>query len=223
MPWFKVDDHFWSHPKVNDLSPSAVALWVRAGSFAAQHLTDGDVGAGTIKMLGYKRDAANELVNAGLWDAKDEKTWTFHDWAKYQPSKETVTAEREAARQRMREVRANRPRSSATPSRPGPVPDMTYVSESSPLDNRATDDSETTRQEQTARGVLEGGFNINPDRLIAHIRQRCDRAVTVAEAMRVATFLLDKGRDVKNPQGYVLTSITQSWAEVQKYIDEGKP
>lgn len=125
MTWFKVDDAFWSHPKVIDLSAEAVALWVRGGSYSAKHLTDGVVTNGAIRMLGYTRDAAVELVHAGLWDA-DGPDWVFHDWLDYQPTRESVEAEREAARERMKRVRANKPRtfggSSATPTRPDPTP-----------------------------------------------------------------------------------------------------
>ncbi len=34
MVWFKIDDGFWSHPKVLELSDAAVALWTRAGRTA---------------------------------------------------------------------------------------------------------------------------------------------------------------------------------------------
>lgn len=95
MPWFKIDDGFWSHPKVIELSDPAVALWVRAGSYCAGHLTDGLVRRSTLRMLGADRDAAIELVLAGLWDETGDG-WSFHDWDEYQPTREQVLAEREA-------------------------------------------------------------------------------------------------------------------------------
>lgn len=105
MPWFKVDDGFWSHPKVAELTNDAVALWVRGGSYASQHLTDGRVTVGTLRMLASSREIADELVIAGLWDQVDAKSWQFHDWQTYQPSREQVLEEREAAAERKRKSR----------------------------------------------------------------------------------------------------------------------
>jgi hypothetical protein len=86
LPWFKVDDGFWAHPKVLELSSQAVALWVRAGSYAAQHLTGGAVSPAVVRMLGYQDADAHQLVEAGLWDGKQDGKFTFHDWEVYQPS-----------------------------------------------------------------------------------------------------------------------------------------
>lgn len=93
MAWFKIDDQFWSHPKVNDLSAAAGWLWVRAGSWSANHLTDGYVSYGTVRMLGTVK-LANELVKCGLW-VKAEGGYKFHDWDVYQPSGEAVEKLRE--------------------------------------------------------------------------------------------------------------------------------
>lgn len=102
MPWFKIDDGFWSHPKILELSDAAVALWVRAGSYCAGHLTDGVVKRSTLRMLGADRDAATELVLAGLWDTNSDGVWSFHDWEDYQPTREEVLKDRAAAAERKR-------------------------------------------------------------------------------------------------------------------------
>lgn len=101
MVWFKIDDGFWSHPKVLELSDAAVALWTRAGAYCAGHLTNGEVKRSTLRVLGADHDAAVELVLAGLWD-ETAAGWTFHDWAVYQPTREQVLAERAAATERKR-------------------------------------------------------------------------------------------------------------------------
>lgn len=95
MTWFKVDDSFHSHPKVLGLSDGAVALWLKAGTWAAQHLTDGRVPSTVLRALGYRDRHADELVRAGLWRVAGDG-WTFHDWSGYQPSKAQVQASREA-------------------------------------------------------------------------------------------------------------------------------
>lgn len=104
MVWFKIDDGFWSHPKVLELSDAALALWVRAGSYCAQQLTDGHVTRAALRMLGGNHDAAVELVIAGLWDeAEGGNGWVFHDWDDYQPTREQVMEQRakEALRQEL--------------------------------------------------------------------------------------------------------------------------
>jgi hypothetical protein len=50
---------------------------------------------------------AEELVRAGLWDIA-EGGWMFRDWVDYQPTKAEVEAERDAARERMKRVRAKK-------------------------------------------------------------------------------------------------------------------
>lgn len=90
MPWFKVDDQFWSHPKVIELSSDAIALWVRAGSYAAQQLTDGRITVGALRMLTADRAVADELVLGGLWVQVDQRTWAFKDWHDYQPTSAEV-------------------------------------------------------------------------------------------------------------------------------------
>lgn len=82
MTWFKVDDGFWSHPKVIALSDPAVALWVRAGTYACQHRLGGFVPAHVLHVLGAA-ESANELVESGMWH-KAEGGWRFHQWRRWQ-------------------------------------------------------------------------------------------------------------------------------------------
>jgi hypothetical protein len=107
MPWFKIDDGFHGHPKVVDVSLDAVGLWTLAGSWCAKYLTDGFVPEKTVVRLGGSREAAGELVGAGLWVGAADG-YQFKDWGDYQPLKEDVEAERAAAQERMRKVRAAR-------------------------------------------------------------------------------------------------------------------
>lgn len=143
MPWFKVDDAFHSHPKVMELSVEAVGLWTLAGTWCANYLTDGVIKESVLHRFGRTsanvRELCDELVKSGLWEAVDEGVYQYRDWADYQPVKDDVEAEREAARERMRQVRArkklpkrsedvraNNSRSSeevrVTPTRPDPIP-----------------------------------------------------------------------------------------------------
>lgn len=104
MPWFKVDDQLYSHPKWLATSPAARALWVSAGSWCAAHLTDGQVPRHVLSILGGRPRDAADLVRAGLWVTADDG-WAFHGWLEMQPSAEQVEGERAAARDRQRRAR----------------------------------------------------------------------------------------------------------------------
>jgi len=225
MVWFKIDDGFWSHPKVLELSDGAVALWARAGAYSAGHLTDGVVKGSTLRLLASDRDHAVELVLAGLWDEHPDG-YVFHDWVDYQPTREQVEAEREATRARVAKSRerrsgngvsngvtapvsngvSNSAPSRPVPSRPDPTMTTSQVSHATPVDN-------------SARGTLSG-LGINPDRLMSEIKSHTGRQVGPVGALQVAMAWLDRGVNVKKPLPYLVTCLREGAVEVQQFIDE---
>lgn len=109
MTWFKVDDTFYGHPKLTELEQGscyfeAISLWVLAGSWCAAQLTDGAIPAGQIRKLGCKKRAAEELVRVGLWE-RTTTGYAYHDWAKYQPTREEIEVRRRATAERVRRSR----------------------------------------------------------------------------------------------------------------------
>jgi len=114
MPWLRIDDGFADHGKVEDLSPGALALWVRAACWcrkATNARTNGFVPRSKLTTILKNRVGqeeaealARELVEAtgggvfsvGLWEAA-EGGWRFHDWGYYQPEREAMSRS-EAAR-----------------------------------------------------------------------------------------------------------------------------
>lgn len=66
MPWFKIDDKAHSHPKFMRAGNAALGLWLRCGSYSAQHLTEGIVPGAIAQMYGTAPQAA-KLVKTGLW------------------------------------------------------------------------------------------------------------------------------------------------------------
>lgn len=108
MPWLKVDDSFYDHPKVFDAPDCAVALWTRAGCWAARNLTDGFVPSSMPARLCDDPDTAvRELIRRGLWK-RAKGGYQFHDWHEYQPTRASVDEQRAAARERMRKLRSQR-------------------------------------------------------------------------------------------------------------------
>jgi hypothetical protein len=106
MPWFKVDDNLALHAKVLTAGNGAMGLWVRAGAWSMQQLTDGFVPNAIAATLGTKGEAGR-LVSAGLWDQKDDG-YQFHEWEQRQPSRVQLHAERDAAAERKRKSRERR-------------------------------------------------------------------------------------------------------------------
>ena len=106
MPWFKVDDGFAVHPKALKAGNAACGLWVRAGSWAMQQLTDGFIPDHVLPTLGTKREA-QALVDAGLWE-RGVSGWMFHEWTERQPSREQVEKDRADAAERQRKAREKR-------------------------------------------------------------------------------------------------------------------
>ena len=96
MTWFKVDDKLHDHRKTRAAGKAAMGVWVCAGSWAADNLTDGFVPATILPRWGNGRDAAR-LCEVGLWvpDEQDgEQGWRFHEWAERQPTRAQKMAER---------------------------------------------------------------------------------------------------------------------------------
>lgn len=110
VTWFKVDDAFCTHPKVQGLDLAALGLWVKAGSWCAQQLTDGVISDREIRTLGGTRKQAEKLVTAGLWSVDDappsSRRYVFNDWRDYQPTRRRVLDKRAKDAARKAEARA---------------------------------------------------------------------------------------------------------------------
>ena len=113
MVWFRVDDGFHDHPKVEALLESkhasdAIALWTLAGSWCSKQLTDGEISTSKVARLGIRNHAkaAHELVRVRLWE-QTESGFRFHQWTECQRTREDVVQTRREASDRMRRTRAN--------------------------------------------------------------------------------------------------------------------
>jgi len=104
MVWFKVDDTLAFHEKAVRAGNPAMGLWVRAGSWCAQMLTEGFVPDHMVATLGTKAQA-KALTDAGLWVREDDG-YRFHEWLNYNPTAEEVRAEQ--ARKHEAKVAAGR-------------------------------------------------------------------------------------------------------------------
>lgn len=191
--WFKVDDKLHDHRKARAAGAAAMGVWVLAGSWAADNLTDGFIPTTILPRWGRPRDA-KRLVEVGLWHADEqdgEKGWRFHEWHERQPSRAQKLAERAAKAEagRVGGLRSGRSRREAStkqgasglvelPTRPDPNP----KDSSSPVAD-ATLDPEMARDD-VERLCL---------RLADKIHNNGAKRPTITKAWRdAARLLLDK-------------------------------
>lgn len=120
MTWFRMDDGFAAHPKVerlrratrgDDLAFSAaVTTWTMMGTDCAARRTDGEFStdrATRVVLLSPAVVAAalEALVGVGLLERAGDEEWRFHDWSDYQPTREELEGERKANADRQKEWR----------------------------------------------------------------------------------------------------------------------
>jgi len=121
MPWFRVDDSMWRHPKFHGLDDAAVGMWARMGSWCSDphNLTEGFVPSAQWRHFSGDRRSflrrIGKLENARLVVRDDEADgWWMHDYLDYNPSSERVETRRD---QWKRAQAARRQRTAGTASR----------------------------------------------------------------------------------------------------------
>jgi hypothetical protein len=204
VPWFRLDDSFHSHPKIIAAGNEAIGLYVRCGTYAAQHLTDGFIPEDVALLYG-SAELADTLVSAKLW-RRARGGWRMPDYLDYNPSKEAVDKERKSAAERQRrrrdtmvsrrDSRRDDSVSHTTPSRsrPGSVVEViNRTNGSSPRASPAVIDS-IMKEVQTVTG----------------------RCITPDWAQRVADHILKS--DVANPAAYVRQAIRNEPNPRQRFL-----
>ena len=192
MTWFKIDDGFYDHPKVDDLPLSAVGLWTLTGTYAARHLSNGVITDLRVRKFGGTNDDVTALLTAGLWDTCDEG-YQFRNWTEYQPTRESVEAEREKNRKRAQKWREKK-RDPAVTS-----------------DNVTERNAVTTPHERVTNDA-RAGAPTRPDPSISTAEEAPPREDVEALCKRLADRIESNG--VKRP------TITKAWKDdARKLID----
>lgn len=122
MSWFRVDDGFTEHAKLDALErkhgPRALAdcvlVWLAIGTWCSRQLAQGGaLPDGVIDEVGLRRirraetdpvECAEMLREAGLLE-KVRQGYAMHDWPEYQPTSEEVQTKRAANRERQKKFR----------------------------------------------------------------------------------------------------------------------
>ena len=113
MAWLRIDDQFFSHPKVLAAGNEAVGLWVRLLTWSGAHLTDGFVPFHATVLFQNRALKRNltRLVKIGLLH-ETEGGYCIHDYLEWNPSAAQVLDDREknaarARRHRKRNAKRN--------------------------------------------------------------------------------------------------------------------
>ena len=108
MPWIRLDDQWFDHPKFLGVSDAGQILWIKGLTYAVRHLTDGFIPSLAVPkfLQDPKRASAaiKDLIRAGLW-IEVQGGYQVHDYKDYQPLASKVKAERAATRERVKRWR----------------------------------------------------------------------------------------------------------------------
>lgn len=113
MPWAKIDDRFYTNPKVVRAGRDARELYLVGLTYCAGELTNGAVPREVLPQLAvtvavtvlpHAETCAARLVEVGLWE-ETAAGWQVHDYLKFNPTAEQVKREREATAKRVQEWR----------------------------------------------------------------------------------------------------------------------
>lgn len=230
MPWFKVDDGFYDHPKVLELDMAARGLWVMAGAYCARHLTDGVITGRQIKVIGGTQKQAEKLVAAGLWSADDAppsaRRYVFNDWREFQPTRDDVLSKRreDAERKRLargvkrdkqqerKNVRADvQPDSEAPSALPGLRAPSALPDPTRPDPSLSGGTGSQPSNGDLGDGDMAGGISL--DELAAATR-RARQAGISETAITTGTRIFNQRQEPKGP-GLLRTLIDDAWAEEQ--------
>jgi len=141
VPWAKLDDQIYYHPKMQACDGYARALNVAGITYCSGQLTDGMVPKHAPRLImgmaGFTveeaelSDCIRQLVDAGLWETLPNG-YNIHDYLKYNPSRAQVLAERERNAMRQQEWR-DRNRDNNRERNAGSTAVMDTVSVSAPV------------------------------------------------------------------------------------------
>lgn len=111
MSWVRLDDGFWTNPKVLAAQPLSRGLYLAGLCYSARELTDGVVPKAAIPLLlaqvGATKKAPADLVACGLWVEVDGG-WAARDFLEFNKSRDEVLDDREKAKERQRRSRESR-------------------------------------------------------------------------------------------------------------------
>lgn len=99
MPWVKLSDDFWMHPKIVAVGDNGAGLYARLLSYCGFYLTDGLVPSHMVEMIAAKnRKGLDALVEQQLIDRLESGAVVIRDYLEYNRSKAEVEEDKKQRR-----------------------------------------------------------------------------------------------------------------------------
>lgn len=230
MVHFYVDDGLHAHPKARRVPLSAMGLWVMAGSWSADQLTEGHVPDWFVNGFGNAGNkAAEALVIARLWRPFTHKEYgpgfQFHDWARINTkTKAVVEAERAANAERQKRLRNKQSNASSNGVTNTVDNGVSNDTQSSPVHVYDDQDLNMSGRSNQTEDRQTGNWPAQVERIIELIRDECGRTIDQLGAAAVILHI-DKRRGpksdpIKSPLSYFTTTIHKHSFEFQQFVDE---
>jgi hypothetical protein len=108
LPWFRLDNNFWSNPKILGLiglpgGYRLVFIWLAAIGYSVAHGTDGYVTPEILPLFRAKPRDLERLVDGRfMWPA--DGGWVINGWAEFQESSEESQERRRRAQEASRKA-----------------------------------------------------------------------------------------------------------------------
>jgi hypothetical protein len=103
VAWVKLDDSFWSHPKVMAAGNEIAGAYVRMLCYSASHLTDGRVPEEAARVIAKQRTL--DLLQEFSFIEANGTGFVIPDYLDFNPSREKVLEERRKAAERQAKSR----------------------------------------------------------------------------------------------------------------------
>lgn len=95
--WVRLDDSYWSHPKVVGVGNEAAGVYARLLSYCGRHETDGRVPEEVARFISGKRPPLNKLLESGLVESNGAG-FVIPDFLDFNPSHSALEEKRERDR-----------------------------------------------------------------------------------------------------------------------------
>lgn len=99
MTWTKLDDGFWSNPKIELAGNEAAGVYARCLSYCGHHETDGAIPPGVARYIGPPK-AWKRLEEVGLIESLNGTGFRIPDYLDFNPSKAVLEEKRRKDRER---------------------------------------------------------------------------------------------------------------------------
>ena len=99
MTWSKLDDGFWSNPKVERVGNDGAGAYARCLSYCGHQETDGFIPPGVARYIATAR-TFQKLEAHGLVEGLNGTGYRIPDYLEFNPSHERLEEKREADRKR---------------------------------------------------------------------------------------------------------------------------